>query len=156
MCVELLPCYLLNLNSLSFFQEEWTQDVSTGFLYHPKRQLYHDPSTDKYFRLDLHTSEFRELKTSKKHKGGKASSDSQPPALKRHARSSGSGGINPTADTRTPSSLSNVTQDEEATMHLSEVESPVQGTGFKSQAELLPLRFATETWTGRKDDNEDR
>eukprot|EP00045_Choanoeca_perplexa_P016138 m.213782 g.213782 ORF g.213782 m.213782 type:complete len:507 (-) comp17180_c0_seq2:2128-3648(-) len=127
----------------------WTQDGATGYLYHPKRQIYHDPVNHKYFRLDLHTAEFREYDVSKV-KG------LPPPSLQRRATSTTSGDTMPdaTPTVRSTSSLSSETLDGEVTMDTEAATSST--TAFKSQDELLPLRVATETWTGRKDDNEDR
>eukprot|EP00730_Choanoeca_flexa_P018557 TRINITY_DN9028_c0_g1_i1.p1 TRINITY_DN9028_c0_g1~~TRINITY_DN9028_c0_g1_i1.p1 ORF type:complete len:512 (+),score=119.95 TRINITY_DN9028_c0_g1_i1:145-1680(+) len=126
----------------------WSQDQATGYLYHPQRQIYYDPANDKYFRLDLHTQEFREYDVS----GIKGL---QRPTLQKRKTSTTSGDTVPdnTATGRTStSSLSGATLDDEATVDVSAAAQPE----FKSQDELLPLRVATETWTGRKDDNEDR
>jgi hypothetical protein len=130
-------------------QDGWTQDSATGYLYHPKRQIYHDPVNQKYFRLDLHTAEFREYDV------GKAKG-LQAPSLQRRATSTTSGDTlsDPAAQPRSTSSLSSVTQDGEVSMDAETIGTST--AGFKSQDELLPLRVATETWTGRKDDNEDR
>ena len=130
-------------------QDGWTQDSATGYLYHPKRQIYHDLVNMKYFRLDLHTAEFREYDV------GKAKG-LPPPSLQRRATSTTSGDTVPdaAAQARSTSSLSSVTLDGEVTLDTEAVVST--SAEFKSQDELLPLRVATETWTGRKDDNEDR
>ncbi|EDQ89557.1 uncharacterized protein MONBRDRAFT_32361 [Monosiga brevicollis MX1] len=130
--------------------DEWIRDEATGYLFHPHRQLYHDEQNNKFFRFDLHTHEFREYQPKDK-----------PQLTARVSNASNQSEATEPTTTPKPGSVSsqpdfpfNPDQDETTMPGVSDTTDAPHA--FKSQAELLPVRAGVETWSGRKNDNEDR